>query len=133
LNLKKVFTLLAAAAAIAAAAVVCVVAAACALHAFALQYLAPAGAAAVVAVTFALVAVVIALLLTRKASPRPSRQPQEPPLTDRLIQLARDRPIVAGAAAIAAAVFVARNPKIMNAVLSAALATKAARSASKKS
>jgi hypothetical protein len=132
LNPRKIFTLLAAAAAIAASAVVCVIAAACALHAFALQYMSPAGAAAVVAAIFALVAVVIALLLTRKAAPKPARVVEEPPLTDRLIQLARDRPVVAGAAAIAAAVFVARNPKIMNVVLSAALATKAARSPSKK-
>jgi hypothetical protein len=87
----------------------------------------------VVAIAFALVAVVIAMALTRKTHAKPSKVEAEPPLTDRLIQLARDRPIVAGAAAIAAAVFVARNPKIMNVVLSAALATKAARTSTKKS
>jgi len=134
LNLRKIFTLLAAAAAIVAAAVVCVVAAACALHALALEYLTPAGAAGATALVFAVGAGAITLFLTRKVTPRASRhaEPPEPQLVDRLIQLARDRPIVAGAGAIAAAIFVARNPKIMNIVLSAALATKAARSPPKK-
>ena len=128
MNLKKILTLLAAAAAIVTAAVVCVVAAACALHAVALAYLHPAAAAAVVAVAFVAVIAGIVLALTHKPGQRRApAPPPEPALTDRLIQLARERPIVAGAGAIAAAIFVARNPKIMNIVLSAALATKAAR------
>jgi hypothetical protein len=135
LNLKKILRLMAAVAAIAAAAIVCLVASAFALHAFALQYTSPAGAAAVVALVFALIAGVIALLASRKSSPGSGRHAavqEPPPLTDRLIQLARERPLVAGAAAIAATVFVARNPKIMNMVLSAALATKAARTPTRK-
>jgi hypothetical protein len=123
-------------AAVAAAAVVVVVAAAFAIYAFAKPHLGEAGAASLVAGLFALVALVAAWTATRKAiPPRPRHhggKPDDASLVDRLIELAKERPMVAlgaGAAAAAATVVVMiRNPAVITAVISAFMAGKAAKS-----
>lgn len=114
----------------AAAAGVVVVALAYALYAIARDYLSPAGAAAVVAAAAAALIVILALMVTRKAAPQSLRRAagsEEPTLTTRLIELARERPIVAGAGAVAAALVIARNPRIVTTIMTAAIAGRAAR------
>jgi flagellar biosynthesis component FlhA len=125
LNFDKILRLLAAAAAIVAAAVVVVVAASFAVYAAAKPYVGEAWAAAIVAGVFALIAVVLAASLTAKARPKPQRA-EDQSLTTRLIELARDKPIVAAGAAVAGAIVLARNPKIVTTILSAAVAGRAA-------
>ena len=120
---------MAAIAAMAAAACVVVVALAYALYALALTWLTPAGAAAVVAGVAALLIVILALVVLRKASPQSLKrvadaEPQS--LTTRLIELARERPLVAAAGAAAVAVVVARNPAVLTALISGAFASRAA-------
>lgn len=124
--LRKALTLLAAFAAIAAAAAVCVVALAFALYALVRDYIGPAWGAAAVAGVAALLALILAFLATRKATPKPLKA-EDQTLTTRLIELARERPMVAAGAAVAAAVVLARNPKILTTLLSAAVAGRAAR------
>jgi uncharacterized membrane protein len=113
--------LVAAIAAIAAAAVVCVVALAFSLYAAVRDLIGPAWGAAAVALTVALMALVLAVLVTRKARPKPVKGDSEN-LTAKLIELARERPLVAVAAVGAAAAVVIRNPRILTAVIAAVLA-----------
>lgn len=88
--------------------------------------LGPAGAAGVVALAiFTLIGLSAALIAFSRR--RPARQTQEQGLPAKLLQLARDRPIVAVGALIAAGVVVARNPKLMTAVLSAFVAGQSTR------
>ncbi|MCR5877785.1 hypothetical protein [Phenylobacterium sp. J367] len=125
MNLNKILRLLAAAAAIAAAAVVVVVAASFALYAAAKPYVGEAWAAAIVAGVFALIAVILAVAMTMKARPK-SGKAEEQPMSARLIELARERPIVAAGAAVAGAIVLASNPRIVTTILSAAIAGRAA-------
>lgn len=125
---KKALSLVAAVAAMAAAAAVCVIAAAFALYAFARYYLGPAGGAAVVAALAAVAAVLLAFLSLRQFRERPKPlKPEEQTLTTRLIDLARDRPIIAAGAAVAAGLVLLRNPRLLNTVLTAVLASRAGR------
>lgn len=124
MNLKRILNLAAALAAVAAAAAVCVVAASFAIYALAREYLGPAGGAAVVAAVFALVAVIVAWLATRKVVPktRPGAQLPPPSPIDRVVTLAKDRPLLAlGAAAVATTVLI-RNPAMVTALVSAFVA-----------
>ena len=128
--IKRVATLAAAFAAMAAAAGVCVVALAYALYAVVREYLTPAGASAVVAGVAALLIVLLAVVVVRKSAPKSLRKAagaEEPTLTSRLIELAREKPIVAGIGAVAAALVIARNPRIVTTIISAAVAGRAAR------
>ncbi len=128
MNLQRILNLAAAIAAVAAAVAVCVVAAAYAVYALAALWLSPAGAAAVVAAVFALIAVAVASLATRKVIPKAPKgaPPPESPM-ERVISMAKERPIVAlGVGAVAAFVLV-RNPAIVSAVLSGVLAGNAAK------
>lgn len=128
--IKSALTLAAAFAAMAAAAGVCVVALAYALYAVAREYLSAAGASAVVAGVAALLIVALAILVLRKANPKSLRKAagsEEPTLASRLIELARERPLVAGAGAVAAALVIARNPRLVTTIISAAVAGRAAR------
>jgi uncharacterized membrane protein len=118
---KRVVGLIAALAAIAAAAVVCVVALAFALYAAVRDLIGPAWGAAAVAGVVALMALILAWLLTRKARPKPVKGDSEN-LTSKLIELARERPLVALAAVGAAAAVVVRNPRILTAVIAATFA-----------
>ena len=111
--------LIAAIAAIAAAAVVCVIALAFAEYAAVREYLSAAWGAAAVAATVAVMALILAFLVTRKARPKPVKGDDQN-LTAKLIDLARERPLVALAAVGAAAAVVVRNPRILTAVLAAA-------------
>lgn len=125
--LKKALSLIAAVAAMAAAAAVCVVAAAFALYALARYYLGPAGAAAVIAVVAAVLAVVLALVLLRKIK-GPSgrrRRDEEQSFANRLIDLAREKPIIAAGAAAAAGLVLLRNPGVVSALATTMLANRA--------
>ena len=113
--------LVAAIAAIAAAAVVCVIALAFAEYAAIRDYLGAAWGAAAVSATVAVIALVLAYVVTRKARPKPVKGDADN-LTAKLIDLARERPLVAVAAVGAAAAVVVRNPRVLTAILAAAFA-----------
>lgn len=124
MNLKRILNLAAAVAAVAAAAAVCVVAASFAIYAVARDYIGPAGGAAVVAAVFALIALVVAWMATRKVKPKAGLIAPPPPASpiDRVVAMAKERPLIAlGAAAVAATVMV-RNPAMVTALVSAFLA-----------
>ena len=120
---KKVLSMMAAVAAIIAAAVVVVVALSYALYAALKDPIGSAWAAAAVAAVFAVLALILAFLLTRKAKPKPVKG-DEQNLTSRLVELARERPLVAAGAMAAAVAVVIRNPRILTAVATAALASR---------
>ena len=122
--LRKALFYVAAVAAMAAAAGVCVVAAAYSIYALLREYLNAEGASAVIAVGAALVAVVLAFVTFRKAQPRPLRH-DEQNLTTRLFDLAREKPVIAAGAAVAAALVLLRNPSVVGAAVSAAMASRA--------
>lgn len=130
LNIRRVLRLVAAIAAVAAAAAVVVVAASYAVFALARMWLTPAGSAAVVAAVFALVAVIVAWIAARPVTP-PKRMPGPPEddasLVDRLIVIAKERPIVALGAAAAATFVLVRNPAVITAVVSAFMAGNASK------
>ncbi|MDB5462618.1 MAG: hypothetical protein JWP23_1007 [Phenylobacterium sp.] len=113
---RKFVGLVAAFAAIAAAAVVCVVALAFALYAALRDIVGPAWAAAGVAGAVALIALILAFVITRKARPKPVKGDSQN-LTAKLIELARERPLVALGAVGAAAAVVLKNPRILSAVI----------------
>lgn len=115
--------MMAAIAATAAAAVVVIIALSFALYAALREAVGPAWAAASVAAAFALVAVVLSFFLTRKARPAPVKGDQQN-LTARLVELARERPLVAAGAMAAAVAVVIRNPRILTAVATAAFASR---------
>lgn len=122
--LKKVLTNVVAVALLAAAGVVAVIAAAFALYALLCDYLHPAGAAAIVAGAAALGLALGALVLLRKTHP-PKSQAADESLTSRLINMARERPVVAVAAAVAVGVIAFRNPKLVAALMTGLMAGKA--------
>lgn len=124
--LKKTIYYAVAVAALAAAATVCVVFLALALYAALTPNIGPAWAAAAVAAAALTVTVIISAMLLGKANPHHlPGQPQEPDLTMRMFELARDKPWVAlgalGALGAAAAVAM-KNPKITSAVITALIA-----------
>ena len=123
---KKALGLIATAAAVAAAAAVAVVAAAFALYALAREYLTPAGASAVIAVGAAVLAAILAFVAYRQVKPRPLRKDEEN-LTTRLIDLARERPIIAAGAAVAAGLVLLRNPGVVSSAVAAFMAGRAGR------
>jgi len=86
--------LVAAIAAIAAAAVVCLVALAFAEYAAVRDLIGPAWGAAAVSATVAVIALILAFIITRKARPKPVKGDADN-LTAKLIDLARERPLVA--------------------------------------
>jgi uncharacterized membrane protein len=121
----KVAGVVAAIAAIAAAAAICMVALSFAAYAGLREVIGPAWAAAAVAGIVALLALIIAFFLTRKARPKPLKG-EPPSLTAKLLEFARERPVLAGGAAIAAAaatITVAiKNPRILSAIVAGLLA-----------
>jgi hypothetical protein len=84
------------------------------------DYIGPAWASAAVAGIVALIALILALIATRKAKPRLAKEEPPSPI-GKLLDLARERPAIAAAAAIAAGVaasFVAiKNPRILTAII----------------
>ena len=85
----------------------------------------PAWAAAAVAGIVALIALVIAFFLTRKVRPKPVKG-EPASLTAKLMDLARERPVLAGGVAIAAAAATltvgVKNPRILSAIVAGLLA-----------
>lgn len=129
MNVQRILYAAIAWVAVAAAAVVCVVAASFAVYAAARTWVGPAWAAAVVVGVFALLALALAALATRKAAPpkpKPGAAVDDASLTERLIVLAKERPLIAlGAAAAASAAAVTvlvRNPALVTALFSAFVA-----------
>lgn len=122
---RKLIAMMAAVAAIVAAAIVVVVALSFALYAALRDLIGPAWAAAAVAGAFAVLAVILAFLLTRKATPKPVKGDDQN-LTARLVDLARERPLVAAGAMAAAVVVVIKNPRILTAIATAAFASRKA-------
>lgn len=111
--------------AIAVAAAVCVVALAFSMFAAIRDLIGPAWGAAAVAGAFALIALVAALAVTRKARP-PKLAPnvQRESLAAKLIDLARERPLVAAGAAAAVVAVMVRNPRILAPIIAAAFASR---------
>ncbi len=129
--LKKTIYYAVAVAALAAAATVCVVFLALALYAALAPGLGPAWSAAAVAAAALTVTVILSAVLLGKIIPHhPPGQPQEPDLTMRVFELARDKPWVAlgalGALGAAAAVAM-KNPKITSAVITTLIASRVAK------
>ena len=122
--IRKVLLIVVAVAAIAAAAAVAVVAAAFALYALLSASLGPAGAAAVVAGVAALLMAIGALIALLMA--RPPKRRETDSFAMRALDYAREKPVVAIAAAAAAGLIALRNPKLITAALTAFLAGKAA-------
>ncbi|MBX3483632.1 hypothetical protein [Phenylobacterium sp.] len=130
LNIRRILRLAAAIAAVAAAAAVVVVAASYAVYALALTWLTPAAAAAAVAGVFAVIAVVVAWVVARPVTPPPKKPgaPQDDAtLADRLIGMAKERPLMALGAAAAATFVLIRNPAVVTAVVSAFMAGNASK------
>lgn len=121
--LKKALSLVAAVAALAAAAAVCVVAAAFALYALLRAFLGPAGAAAAIAGAAAVVALILFFVAYRGIKPKRVKA-EDQGLSGRLIELAREKPIIAAGAAVAAGLVLVRNPGVITAVVSAAMANR---------
>jgi hypothetical protein len=124
--------MVAALAALAAAAVTVVVALSFALYAAVRDLVGPAWGATAVAGAAAIVAVILAFLLTRKAAPPKPVHGDDQNLTTRLIDLARERPLVAMGAVAAAATVIVRNPRILTAVVTAFFANRAVQPATPK-
>jgi hypothetical protein len=122
--IRKIVLGLVAAGAITAAAAVAVLAAAFALYAQLSGPLGPPGAAAVVsgvACLLMLIGALVALLLAK-----PPKRKENDSLALRALDYAREKPIVAVAAAAAAGFIALRNPKLVTTALTAFLAGKAA-------
>jgi uncharacterized PurR-regulated membrane protein YhhQ (DUF165 family) len=108
----------------AAAAGVVVVAAAFAIYSLLRDHFGPAGAAAIIAAGFAVALALSALiLLSQVRAPKRSKfasSPERPAgMTDKVIALLTERPIVAAAAAAAAGLLAWRNPTLVSTILKA--------------
>lgn len=121
--LSRVLSGAAAAGAAFAAAGVITVAIAFAIYAGAKAYVGPAWASAVVAAVFALVLVIGLAIVASKASggkPKAAKRPVEPEPANavgRIMEIARERPLTAAAAAVAAGLLSLRNPALVATVL----------------
>lgn len=120
---KKLIFMVAAVAAIATAAVTVVVALAFALYAVVRDLIGPAWGAVAVAGAAAVLALILAFVLTRKANPKPPKGDSQN-LTSRLVELARERPLVAAGAIAAAVTVIVKNPRILTAVATAVFASR---------
>ena len=131
--LKKAVLYVSAVSALAAAAAVSVVALAFALYAAVLPIAGSAWAATAVAGAAALMMGLCAMVLLIKVSPvRFGKAPEQKDTLTRVIDLAREKPILAAGAIIAVGVVALRNPKIVATLLATALATRPAGPSSKK-
>jgi uncharacterized PurR-regulated membrane protein YhhQ (DUF165 family) len=121
---NRVVAAILAVAAMAAAAGVVVVAAAFAIYSLLRDRFGPAGAAAIIAAGFAVALALSALILMSKLngskSTKPGAAAERPAgLTDKVIALVTERPIVAAAAAAAAGLLAWRNPTLVSTILKA--------------
>lgn len=120
--LERVLKTAAAAAAVSAAAVAAVFAAAFALYALLEPYVGRPGSAALVALVFALIAALGGLIFARGAKPkRPKPGAEEPGLAEKVIEIARTKPLLSAGAAIAAGVIALRNPALVGVIMTALL------------
>ena len=126
--IRKALCLVAAAAAIAAAAGVGVVALAFALYALVEPRLGSAGAGAVVAAAAAALMLILGLIAALQLR-APKRKQAEPDLLQRVIGMARDKPVIVAAAALAAGFFVVKNPQALVAIALALLEPKGGKKA----
>lgn len=123
--MEKTLAALAAAAAIAAAAAVSVVAASFALYAVLEPRVGAAGAAAILAGVAALLALILGLVVARKAEGKHhDRGPEahDVGLIGKVMDLAKEKPMLAAGVAVAAGIFALRNPAVLTAVISAFVA-----------
>lgn len=121
--LKRAILIACAVAALAAATGVFIFALAFALFAALAPSVGPALAAAGVAGATLILFLIIALAALLSANPRPARKSApEPDMATRLFDLARDKPIIAAAALVAAGVIAVRNPKITAGLVAAFMA-----------
>nr|QQZ50728.1 hypothetical protein JKL49_04855 [Phenylobacterium glaciei] len=72
------------------------------------------------------------VLLIKVNPPKFGKQPQERDVLTRLIDLAKDKPIVAASAIIAGAAVALKNPKIVATLLATAMATRPSSTPKKK-
>jgi hypothetical protein len=121
--LRKILFGLIAASALAVATGVLVVAAAYALFALVREPLGAAGAAGVVALAAAVLIAFVGLVfaLLARPAPRRARVEEEQDLLQRLMSLARERPIVSVSALIGAVTLAIRNPALITIVMKAFL------------
>ena len=122
--LKKAIQIACALAALSAASAVGVVAAAFALYAALRPLIGPAWSAAAVCAAAGAMIGLGGLFAMLSANP-PKRKASAPPekdLVSRLIELARDKPIVAASAVLAAGAVAFKNPKVTAAIVSAFMA-----------
>jgi predicted permease len=124
--IKRVQLFVLTTAALATAVGIALVSAAFAVYAVLTPLLGQAGAAAAVSAIAAGIVGIAALLMRMEAKEGSRRREPEPNLTDRLIQVARDRPLLAGGAALAAGLLALKNPQAAAGLVSAFLAGKAA-------
>ena len=125
--LKRVLSGAAAAGAIFACAAVVVIAASFSLYALVKDWLGAPAASAIVALVFALIAGVAFLVAMSGTKSKPAKgahkpkkgdpAPEASPM-DRIIDLARERPVVAAGAAVAAGLMALRNPLIVTTLIS---------------
>ena len=121
--IKRILFWMITAVALATGAGVAVVAAAFALYALLKDYLGQPGAAAAVAAVAALLVIGIGLVFGLKAREKAAPAPS---LSERLLDVARERPLVAAGAALAAGIVALKNPQAVAALVSAFFAGKAA-------
>ena len=99
-----------------------VVAAAFALYALLEPSLGAPGAAALVALVLALIAIVVALLATRGGGRGRRAEPSaDVGLGERLMDLARAKPLLSTGAAVAAGLIALRNPALVSLIMTAVL------------
>jgi len=118
--MDKALMALAAAAAIAAAAAVGVVSIAFAIYLGASPWVGPAWAATIVAVLMILIVVVAGLMARGRASGG-RRKADEPDasMLQKIVEMAKERPILATGIALGAGVYAIRNPKLLAALVAA--------------
>jgi len=120
--MERTLMAVAAAAAIAAAAAVGVFSAFFALYALVEPHLGAPGAAAVVAASAAILVALAGLIAARKADGDKRNMAAAAPdatMVDTILSLARERPLLASGAAVAAGLYALRNPQLIAAVLRA--------------
>jgi hypothetical protein len=124
--LNRIMSGAAAVGAVAACAGVAVIAAAFALYALVREWLGEPAAAAVVALVFAIIAGAVTLVARRGVQggahrPRRGEPEREPDPIERLIDLAKERPLIAAGAAAVAGMMALRNPLIVSTLISTLL------------
>ena len=121
---NRVIAAIIAVAAMAAAAAVVVVAAAFAIYTVLRDHFGPAGAAAIIAAIFAVALALGALIMFSRAKPakvsKTAAAGRRPPaMTDKIVSMLTERPIVSAAAAAAAGLLAWRNPALVATILKA--------------